>query len=183
MRNTQHTNNFDLIRLLAALQVLYGHSAGWLKLPRLPVPTSYAVALFPGVAVFFVISGFLVTRSFLNSRSGTAGYFARRALRICPGPWVHFVVILTMLAVAGALPLPQLAGGTFWRWVAVAFTTGSDFYANLLAGLPFDYSGYYRWFPSGVLWTISVELGFYLLVPPGESLEGFQGVWRMRVSR
>jgi peptidoglycan/LPS O-acetylase OafA/YrhL len=34
-----------------------------------------------------------------------------------------------------------------------------------LAGLPFDYSGYYRWFPSGVLWTISVELGFYLLVP------------------
>jgi peptidoglycan/LPS O-acetylase OafA/YrhL len=165
MRHAQHTNNFDLIRLLAALQVLYGHSAGWLKLPPLPAPTSYAVALFPGVAVFFVISGFLVTRSFLESRSGTAGYFARRALRIYPGLWVHFVVILTMLAVAGALPLPQLAGATFWRWVAVAFTTGSDFYANLLAGLPFDYSGYYRWFPSGVLWTISVELGFYLLVP------------------
>src|SRR3954451_7475999 len=164
MRNAQHTNNFDLIRLLAALQVLYGHSAEWLKLPPLPAPTSYAVALFPGVAVFFVISGFLVTRSFLESRSGTAGYFARRALRIYPGLWVHFVVILTMLAVAGALPLPQLAGATFWRWVAVAFTMGSDFFGNLYGGVPFDYSGFYRGFPSGVLWTISVELGFYLLV-------------------
>src|SRR3982751_5707401 len=85
MRHAQHTNNFDLIRLLAALQVLYGHSAGWLKLPPLPAPTSYAVARFPGVAVFFVISGFLVTRSFLESRSGIAGYFSRRALRIYPG--------------------------------------------------------------------------------------------------
>src|SRR3954452_5884649 len=165
MRNAQHANNFDLIRLLAALQVLYVHSVGWLKLPDLSFPWIWPTRLFPGVAVFFVISGFLVTRSFLESRSGTAGYFARRALRIYPGLWVHFVVILAMLAVAGALPLPQLTGETFWRWVGVAFVTGSDFYANLLAGLPFDYSGYYRWFPSGVLWTISVELGFYLLVP------------------
>src|SRR3954451_18069665 len=136
MMHSPQTNDFDIIPLLVALQDLYGHSAGWFELARIRAPISYAVALLPGVAVFFVISGFLVTRSFLTSRSGTAGYFARRALRIYPGLWVHFVVILTMLAVAGALPL--LAGATFWRWVAVAFTTGSDFYANLLAGLPFD---------------------------------------------
>src|SRR4051794_5052326 len=169
MRNAQHTNNFDLIRLLAALQVLYEHAVGWLKLPNIPLPwrwpLGWALGLFPGVAVFFVISGFLVTRSFLDSRSGTAGYFARRALRIYPGLWVHFVVILAMLAVAGALPLSQLTGGTFWRWVAIAFTMGSDFFGNLYGGVPFDYSGFYRGFPSGVLWTISVELGFYLLVP------------------
>src|SRR3954453_4531196 len=113
MRNAQHTNNFDLIRLLAALQVLYEHSAGWLKLPRIPAPTSYAVALFPGVAVFFVIRAFLVTRSYLDSRSGAAGYFARRALRIYPGLWVDIVVILAMLAIAGALPLSQLTGEMF----------------------------------------------------------------------
>src|SRR4051794_30929860 len=141
MRNAQHTNNFDLIRLLAALQVLYVRSAVWLQLPRLPPQTSYAVSLFPGVAVFFVISGFLVTRSFLESRSGTAGYFARRALRIYPGLWVHFVVILAMLAVAGALPLSRFAGETFWRWTAVAFTMGSDFFGNLYGGVPFDYTG------------------------------------------
>lgn len=165
MRSIRQENNFDLIRLLAALQVLYIHAASWLKLPDIPFPWSWPLRLFSGVPVFFVISGFLVTRSFLDSRSGTAGYFARRALRIYPGLWVHFVVILTMLAVAGALPLSQLAGGTFWRWVAVAFVMGSDFFGNLYGGMPFDYSGYYRWFPSGVLWTISVELGFYLLTP------------------
>src|SRR3954447_4391329 len=165
MSDAQNDNNFDLIRLLAALQVLYVHAAGWLKLPNIPLPWRWPLVLFPGVAVFFVISGFLVTRSFLDSRSGTAGYFARRALRIYPGLWVHFVVILAMLAVAGALPLSQLTGGTFWRWVAVAFTMGSDFFGNLYGGVPFDYSGFYRGFPSGVLWTISVELGFYLLVP------------------
>jgi peptidoglycan/LPS O-acetylase OafA/YrhL len=31
--------------------------------------------------------------------------------------------------------------------------------------VPFNYTGFYRGFPSGVLWTITVELGFYLLVP------------------
>src|SRR3954453_14527498 len=127
MRNAQHTNNFDLIRLLAALQVLYVHAVGWLKLPNIPFPWRWPLALFPGVAVFFVISGFLVTRSFLDSRSGTLGYFTRRALRIYPGLWVHFVVILLMLTIAGALPLPQLGGKAFWGWVGVAFTMGSDF--------------------------------------------------------
>jgi len=174
-RMKDHQNNFDLLRLLAALQVVYMHAAEWLKLPVIQPPLSWAPNLFPGVAVFFVISGFLVTRSFLASKSGTAGYLVRRGLRIYPGLWVHFGVIFIMLAVAGALPLSRLASAAFWRWIAGAFVMGSDPWGNLFGGIIFDYSGFYRDFPSGVLWTITVELIFYLLVPIA-----FAGVIRKR---
>jgi len=53
------TNNFDLVRLLAALQVILVHGYGVEYLPWL----NSAIAMFPGVPMFFVISGFLVSAS------------------------------------------------------------------------------------------------------------------------
>ena len=77
---------------------------------------------------------------------------------------MHFLVILAMLWVGGALVVESLGHGSFWLWLATAFVTGNDFWANVVAGNTFDYSGFYRWFPSGVLWSLSAELGFYGLV-------------------
>ncbi|HXZ18061.1 MAG TPA: acyltransferase family protein, partial [Roseiarcus sp.] len=62
-------NNFNLIRLLAALAVIFSHSVGVLGLPgerefffdRLGVSLSVMA-----VDVFFVTSGFLVTMSLMT---------------------------------------------------------------------------------------------------------------------
>ena len=55
-------NNFDLIRLFAALQVLLGHGINHLQILGYDEILD-VISFFPGVMVFFVISGFLITRS------------------------------------------------------------------------------------------------------------------------
>ena len=84
-------NNFDLLRLLAALQVAVVHSIGSLK------PTGYFARLlgacldrFPGVPIFFVISGVLISKSHQRSDS-LRDYLRNRCLRIFPGVWVCLV--------------------------------------------------------------------------------------------
>lgn len=161
--NENRHNNFDIVRLVAALQVLQEHTAFWLGLPR-PAWLTYLVNLFPGVPIFFIVSGFLVTSSYLFGVGGTASYFARRALRIFPALWVNVALIVLMLAATGSL-LPGLSPQRLAAWIAVAFTSGADIYANFAAGPIVNPNGFYSFFPSLVLWTIPVELGFYLLVP------------------
>ena len=55
-------NNFDLLRILAALQVVLAHTRVHLDIQRLPLWS--LVEAFPGVPIFFAISGFLISASF-----------------------------------------------------------------------------------------------------------------------
>src|SRR5579863_8989371 len=89
-------NNFDLLRILAATQVLYFHSLAYLKVPT---PT-WAIPFenLPGVPIFFVISGYLVSASY--ERSGDLiTYFRNRALRIYPGLWCCLLITLITVSV------------------------------------------------------------------------------------
>lgn len=180
-----YENNFNLIRFIAASQVFYVHTSGWLKAPQLQVIPligkflTYVVYALPGVPIFFVISGFLVTQSFLKGSGGLAGYFERRALRIFPALWTHYIVIFIMLAIAGVWSADQLLTVGMWQWIAGAFFIGSDWWGNIVSNVrPFEWNETYGRFPSGVLWTINVELGFYLLVPL--VFASFWRRWRVR---
>ncbi len=82
-------NNFDAIRLAMALMVVWSHSfALWLGSERTePISVLLAGSYNAGnlgVMAFFVISGFLVTRSFCNSKSPVS-YMMKRVRRIYPG--------------------------------------------------------------------------------------------------
>ena len=83
-------NNIQLIRLLAAAAVMLFHSyvftgnIGEDPLFRATGTTNFSVI---GVECFFVLSGFLVTRSWLT-RPGLAAFAAARALRIYPALFV-----------------------------------------------------------------------------------------------
>ena len=75
------TNNFDLIRLFAALQVLVGHVFVHLKVD------GYSTLLtiegyFPGVLMFFTISGFLITYSLDRNRDNIKKYFVNGTQKI-----------------------------------------------------------------------------------------------------
>jgi peptidoglycan/LPS O-acetylase OafA/YrhL len=160
-----HKNNFDLIRLLAALQVVQTHiSSVPLSLPAKPDWFAFLLAQFPGVPIFFIVSGFLVTQSYRYGSGGVASYFARRALRIYPALWVNICLIVLVLALSGSLSaemrVPRLA-----EWLLVSFFMGSEIAGNFFVGVITRPNGFYPYFPSGVTWTLVAEIGFYVLLP------------------
>ena len=149
-------NNFDLIRLAAALQVVLAHSMAYYGL-RESWPALYAiVSLFPGVPIFFVTSGFLVTASIERAPS-LAAYARNRVLRIYPALWACFAVTLALLAFLGALTDGFLTS-TFWPWVLAQLTIGQFYNPDVLRTVGVGVI-------NGALWTIPVELGFYVLLP------------------
>ena len=93
-------NNFDLIRLLAALQVLIWHGAVHLDVFDKIYGLLNVLFQLPGVPIFFTISGFLITHSLERSNFQLKKYFQNRALRIYPALWVciyhnfHFIAFL-----------------------------------------------------------------------------------------
>jgi len=160
-----HRNNFDLIRLLAAFQVAFSHIFGWLKV-SVPHEVSLLILCFPGVPVFFVVSGFLITRSYTGRQSGMLSYFGSRALRIYPALWLQYLLVIVVMACTGGFAVSTLLEPMFWKWLLSAMFIGSNFYANMVTDWgPFIWTGLYQGYPADVLWTIPVELGFYLLVP------------------
>jgi peptidoglycan/LPS O-acetylase OafA/YrhL len=146
-------NNFDLVRLLAALQVVLVHFSEHL---HIWVPS--ALGWFPGVPIFFSISGFLVTASLARCAS-PGEYFRNRALRIYPALFVMTAVTLVLLAAFGFLnfetPRLRLA-----EYLAGQLTLFQQVGGGI--GL-FDGFGVGR--VNGALWTIATELQFYLLLP------------------
>ena len=162
MISPHRQNNFDLIRLLAAAQVVVAHAIGHTDLVKhLPAwgkSLFDALMMLPGVPVFFVISGFLITKSYERNPSDLTGYFWRRGLRIFPALWVSLIFTLLMLGSFGFLKPDFLLSKTFIAWLAgqVSFF---QFYN------PEHFRDFGIGVANGALWTITVELQFYIFIP------------------
>ena len=149
-RNSFAQNNFDLLRLFAALQVVVFHTATRFDLSLGPWET--IVNAFPGVPIFFVISGFLISASFERSKS-LSRYARNRLLRILPALWVC-VGLTALTALAFDYDLFNLKGLIWFlaQMVGLIYTPGA------LAS--FGFGSY-----NGALWTIPIELQFYAALP------------------
>jgi peptidoglycan/LPS O-acetylase OafA/YrhL len=153
-----HVNNFDLIRLLAALQVAVVHAIVDLG------PTGYFVqimrsglSLFPGVPIFFVISGLLISKSYEQSDS-IHNYYRNRCLRIFPGLWVCLVVSVGVILISGVGSIGPVLTHDWLLWWAAQMSIFQNYDPAFLE--PFADG-----MLNGSLWTIPVELEFYLLLP------------------
>src|SRR5690242_1709390 len=103
-------NNFDWLRLFAAMLVLWSHSYPLTADGKDDIFTKmlfgYDLAGSFAVAIFFTISGFLVTRS--AAGRSTVSYLIARSLRILPG--LALAVLITVFAIGPMLtrmPLHQ----------------------------------------------------------------------------
>lgn len=160
-------NSFNAVRLLAALQVAYFHAIYWLKLE----PTwGYAwIAQFPGVPIFFAVSGYLVFDSLLRLRS-LKQFAAHRAARIYPALAVNILIIEVALYAMGQIDfnrsLPAIwAFFFFLSYVLTAsYELASQWVGSGGGSLSFDHR-FFQIYPSGVLWTLTVELSFYASIP------------------
>lgn len=155
--NEIRTNNFDLLRLIAAVQVVVVHGLDHLRPIGSAIPSwQWIVESFPGVPIFFAISGFLISLSY--ERSGDLKtYFQNRALRIYPGLWMCVAFSIASVAVLSPTTF-QVGIGHFAVWVLSQLSIG-QFYN------PVWLRQYGVGVLNGSLWTIPVELQFYLILP------------------
>lgn len=140
----------DSMRAFAAIGVLGTHAAFWAGDYSQPVWGTALARLDVGVAVFFVLSGFLLSLPwFERARAGlpapsTGRYLWKRALRLVP------VYMLTAVAALAFLPGNENAGPQDWMTTL------------LLADIYVDDQ-----LPDGLtqMWSLSTEVAFYLVLP------------------
>lgn len=157
-------NNFNLLRMLAAMAVLVSHSFPLVHGLGTPEPLNRVGYSLGGVAVdvFFVTSGFLVTASLLRLERLPA-FFRARALRIFPALLVMVPILVFLYGpVFTTLSLDDyFTHSKTWKFLAKNIT--------LLAGFRRDLPGVFDHAPfpetvNGSLWTMPLEVRCYLAV-------------------
>lgn len=158
-------NNFNLIRILAALAVLVTHSYALTTGSSRAEPLRAMLGMSLGdiaVYAFFITSGFLVTSSLLN-RQRTLDFIRARMLRIYPALWV--MLLLTVF------PL----GLYFTAWTTSEYLSSRQTYsylatnAFLVTNVDFVLPGVFHDLPyfdtvNGSLWTMPFEVRMYAIL-------------------
>jgi peptidoglycan/LPS O-acetylase OafA/YrhL len=154
-------NNFDFIRLVAAWLVLLSHSYvftmggpdPWARLCGFDTAGGLAVA------AFFVISGFLIARSFIEDPH-VLRYLAKRTLRIFPA--LAACVIVTVV-VFGPLWTSLPLGEYFHHPATWGYLHCISLY-DIRYSLPGVFTNNLTPAVNGSLWTLPIEFAMYLAV-------------------
>lgn len=158
---TGKNNSLTLIRLVAALAVIYGHAyavvpggSDWVART-----TGYAFAGGVAVDLFFLISGFLVTGSIVQG--GARHYTVSRILRIYPGLWTNLLVVTFVLGpLVTSLPISRYFtdSGVWVYFLGLATTTRGAF---LLPGV-FESNSDHA--VNGSIWSVLIEVWLYVIL-------------------
>jgi peptidoglycan/LPS O-acetylase OafA/YrhL len=157
-------NNFNLIRLAAAIMVIFSHSYALLLPGGDPLNRLLGMdASFIAVNAFFAISGFLITASYCRNAS-LVTYFEARVLRIFPG---LFAAVLWCALLIGPLFTTMslreyFAHRSIWQFITINSTLISNgiqlkyLLPGVFAGNPCSQA------VNGSLWTLPYELWMYI---------------------
>lgn len=151
-KNTRHISSIDGLRAIAVTAVLLYH-----------LGISWIPGGFLGVDLFFVISGYVITRLILDSINQSSAldlraFYAARIRRIYPG--FLFMVISTIIFIGVWAPeaikrflsdLPYALSGTI-NWALVA--RNQDYFETIGRPPLLQHT-----------WSLAVELQFYLIWP------------------
>lgn len=148
-------NCFNAIRLFCCLIVIFEHAV---------VLTNLNINLIGGgfrdlaVDVFFIISGFWITISLFRS-SSIKEYCIKRITKIFP---MYLIVIVSFSIIVfyfSDLSFSEyFTSGDFWKyllWNVLTLNFIQPSLPNVFNNVPVN----------GSLWTIKVEIGFYILLP------------------
>ena len=152
-------NNLDCLRLIFATMVVFVHIYALTHLSVFLVFDRYVSAAI-AVRAFFVISGLLIYRSYTRS-SSIGSYFEKRIRRIYPAYFTIVMLAAIALCTLSTLPLSQYFGVGFWKYLGANLL----FFNFLVPSLPGVFTSNNLPAVNGALWTLKIEVAFYLLVP------------------
>lgn len=153
------TEEVEGLRAVAALAVLVTH-VSLNSMGNSGPFGGFLARLDVGVAIFFVLSGYLLYRPFAaaqlrgDARPATGPYLRRRLLRIVPAYWLVVGVSFLLPTATGPTPqVPDDVASVPLSQLARFATFTQVYWRDSLAG------------PMPQAWTLAVELAFYLLLP------------------
>lgn len=162
--NERFENNFDFLRVFAALCIMYFHSFGLMGLgDREPLylftggRTNFS---FIGLGIFFSISGYLIAKSAMNAPT-IINYLWKRILRI--QPLLIVLCVFTVLLLGPAFS--DLSGGKYFSQVRTW-----TYFRNIFPafGIQFSLPGVFKSLPdggvNGSLWTLIIEERLYIFM-------------------
>jgi peptidoglycan/LPS O-acetylase OafA/YrhL len=156
-------NNFNLIRFIAASLVLFGHCYPLSGISQEPL-SQYGISLgHLSVDVFFITSGFLVTRS-LVIRQDLISFAMARILRIFPA---LIVAVLFSVFVVGLYftTLPAQEYLTHSAIYTYLFNNTTLVLQPTAFALPYVFdTNPYKQSVNGSLWTLPWEMNMYVLL-------------------
>ena len=147
-----------LLKLLAAIQVLYVHLVTHYNLEQWKWGNVCVVekllSPFLGVPIFFALSGYFIWKSLSHRKISISEYAYRRFIRIYPELWivVAISVVLILVFYYRSISLVPFIAWIFTQSTVMQFWT------------PSCLRGYGVGCPNGALWTITVFVQFYVLI-------------------
>ncbi|MFC0153574.1 acyltransferase family protein [Xanthomonas dyei] len=157
-RHQHRENNFDAVRLLAAAAVIFGHAH---PLTNTPSPALFGNSVQAmAVKIFFVISGYLICKSWTLDPSPWR-YLAKRAVRIFPA--LIIIVFISAFVVGPILTTLPLAD---------YFSSPHPYFylRNIFLYPVYNLPGLFEKniYPiaiNGSLWSLPVEFAMYVAIP------------------
>jgi peptidoglycan/LPS O-acetylase OafA/YrhL len=151
-------NNFDLLRFIFASIVFFVHSRALSLTPEL----EYTQYLSSSMAVksFFIVSGFLIFMSYEGS-SNLTQYISKRIRRIYPG----YLFVILSCAFLGVL-FSSLDFRDYFTVDWLKYVFFNTLFLNFLKpDLPGLFQDNILSAVNGALWTLKIEVMFYISVP------------------
>jgi peptidoglycan/LPS O-acetylase OafA/YrhL len=160
---TGRDNNFNLLRIVAAASVLLTHSFALVAGTGDAEPLRMWLDVTLGtiaVDIFFVASGFLVTRSLLN-RDDLTDFICARVLRIYPA--LILMLVLTVLALGAAFTAAPISEYFADHATHVYLAKCATLVFGVVYELPGVFTANaYPTVVNGSLWTMPYEVRMYL---------------------
>lgn len=169
-------NNLDCLRLILASIVALFHLYVLTGIQAFSAFDTYISAQF-AVKSFFVISGLLIYRSYTRS-SSLRSYMEKRVRRIYPAYFTVVTLAAVAMCLLTTLPLSHYFGLGFWKYLGANLL-----FLNFLApSLPGVFASNLMPAVNGALWTLKIEVAFYLFVPIMHSLCARMGAKKVIVA-
>ncbi|MEW6996616.1 acyltransferase family protein [Colwelliaceae bacterium BS250] len=154
-------NNLDLLRLLLALSVVFLHlkHLSQSDLSKTLGDFFYHISA-NAVPSFFIISGFLIYMSYERS-SSLRSYLGNRFLRLYPA---YVLLILGCTIFLGLVS--ELALADYYSFATIKYFLYNSLFLNFMSpSLPGVFENHNLTIVNGALWSLKIEVMFYLTVP------------------